>query len=78
MCNYKMDIKGSIGLSDYSNIYDYIGLVRSDDNFTISIHNVDKDNINIICSMLNDNKFVIHNQGYDSVGVYCIKACKIS
>lgn len=78
MCNYRMDIKGSIGLSDYSNIYDYIGLVNSEDNFTISIHNVDKDNINMICSMLNDNKFIIHNQGYDNVGVYYINAYKIS
>lgn len=78
MCNYRMDIKGQIGLSDYSNIHDYIGLVHSSDNFTISINGVDKDNINIICSMLTDNKFVIHDKGYDNLGTYYINACKIS
>ena len=36
MSEYKMDIKGIIGLSDYSSINDYIGLVDYDEKFTIT------------------------------------------
>ena len=35
MSDYRMEIKGQIGLSDYSNIYDYLGIVEDDDVFTI-------------------------------------------
>lgn len=76
MSDYRMDIKGIIGLSDYSNIYDYIGVVDQQDNFTITLDNIEKDNINIICSMLSDNKFIIYDQGYDMNGRYFINAHK--
>lgn len=76
MSDYRMDIKGTIGLSDYSNIYDYIGVVDQQDNFTITLDNIEQDNINIICSMLSDNKFIIYNQGYDMNGRYFINAHK--
>ena len=35
MCNYRMDIKGKISLSDYSNIFDYINIVDVCDRFMI-------------------------------------------
>lgn len=76
MSDYRMDIKGTIGLSDYSNIYDYIGVVDQQDNFTITLDNIEHDNINIICSMLSDNKFIIYDQGYDMNGRYFINAHK--
>ena len=76
MSDYRMDIKGTIGLSDYSNIYDYIGVVDQQDNFTITLDNIEHDNINIICSMLSDNKFIIYDQGYDINGRYFINAHK--
>jgi hypothetical protein len=76
MSDYRMDIKGTIGLSDYSNIYDYIGVVDKQDNFTITLDNIEQDNINIICSMLSDNKFIIYDQGYDMNGRYFINAHK--
>lgn len=76
MCNYRMDIRGSIDLSDYSNIYDYIGIVDNNDDFTIALDGLDSDNINIICTMLTDNEFVIDHKGYDSTGVYYINASK--
>lgn len=76
MSDYKMDIKGTIGLSDYSNIYDYIGVVDQKDNFTITINDTQRENINIICSMLSDNRFIIYEQGYDEYGRYFINAHK--
>ncbi|SHK23543.1 hypothetical protein SAMN02745163_03449 [Clostridium cavendishii DSM 21758] len=76
MSDYRMDIKGNIGLSDYSNIYDYIGVVDKQDNFTITIDDTKQGNINIISSMLSDNKFVICKQGYDENGRYFINAHK--
>ena len=33
MSDYRMDIQGSIGLSEYSNIYDYLCIVDKNDKF---------------------------------------------
>lgn len=76
MSDYKMDIKGTIGLSDYSNIYDYIGVVDNDDNFTITLDNTAEESISIICSMLLDYSFIIRDKGYDDKGRYFINAHK--
>lgn len=76
MSHYRMEITGIIGLSDYSNIYDYIGVVDHHDKFTISLSQVTEDNINIICSFLNDKNFKIINQGEDVDGKYYINALK--
>ena len=77
MSDYRMDIKGSIGLSEYSNIHDYLGVVDVDDNFTITLNNSENNEINIINSMLKDNYFCIWKEGYDKCGVYHIYAYKI-
>lgn len=77
MSDYRMDIKGNIGLSDYSNIHDYLGVVDSDDNFTITLNNNGSNEISIINSMLKDNYFCIWKEGYDSQGVYHIYAYKM-
>lgn len=74
MSSYRMDINGVIGLSDYSNIYDYIGVVENKDSFTITMDNEAQDSISIICSMLQDNNFIIREQGIDSMGKYFINA----
>ncbi|WP_160680745.1 hypothetical protein [Clostridium sp. C8-1-8] len=76
MSDYRMDIRGSIGLSDYSNIYDYIGVVDNKDNFTITVDNEGNDSIRVICKMLSDNDFYIKDQGYDDQGRYYINAYK--
>ena len=77
MSDYRMDIKGSMELSDYSNIYDYLNIVDKDDKFTITIDNNNNDfNIDIINSMLIDSSFNIDSQGFDKEGKYCIKALK--
>lgn len=76
MSDYSMDIKGSIELSDYSNIFDYLSIIDKDDNFVIRIDRNNKSDIDVINSMLNDNKFVINYTQYDDFGNYYISANK--
>ncbi len=76
MSDYRMDIRGSIGLSEYSNIYDYLCIVDKEDKFTISINKENEDSIGTISSMLQDNRFIVDNQGLDSQGNYVINAHK--
>lgn len=76
MSDYKMDIKGQIGLSEYSNIYDYFGVVDNNDRFTITFDQDNNCDINIISSMLKDSEFYICEEGYDSDGKYFINAYK--
>ena len=45
MSDYRMDICGEIGLSEYSNIYDYLCVVDKEDKFTISINKENENNI---------------------------------
>lgn len=37
MPDYRMNINGQLGLSEYSNIFDYMSLVDTNDNFTITL-----------------------------------------
>lgn len=76
MPNYKMNISGNLGLSEYSNIFDYMGIVDKDDNFTITIKDSTNQDINIITSMLKDSNFIILEQGECSKGKYYIWANK--
>ena len=73
---YKMDINGGLGLSEYSNIFDYMGVVDKNDNFTITLDASNKQHINIITSMLREGNFVIIDQGIDTLGGYYINANK--
>lgn len=77
MSNYKMNIKGQIGLSEYSNIHDYLGIVDKNDSFTIVFDNNNEHEINIINSMLKNNSFCIYDSGYDEYGYYKVIAYKI-
>ena len=76
MPDYRMNINGDLGLSEYSNIFDYMGIVDIKDNFTITLDNTQKDSISIITSMLKDSKFYIINEGIDNNGKYYINANK--
>ena len=76
MPDYKMDVNGGLGLSDYSNIFDYMGVVDRNDNFTITLDSVDKNDINIITSMLKDSDFSILDEGVHQTGKYYINANK--
>lgn len=76
MSDYKMDIRGSLGLGEYSDIHDYMGVVDKNDNFTITLDTRNKQYINIITSMLRENNFNILEQGISSDGDYYITANK--
>lgn len=76
MPDYKMDIRGNIGLSEYSDIYDYMGIVDKNDNFTITLDCSNKQQINMITSMLRESNFYILEQGINNTGDYYINANK--
>lgn len=76
MSDYRMDVRGRIGLSEYSNIYDYLCIVDKDDKFMISIDKQNKESVDTISSMLKDNRFTVDNQWTDGSGNYFIKAHK--
>ncbi len=76
MSHYTMEVTGVIGLSDYSNIYDYINVVDTNDKFSIYLSDVTEDNISMICSFLYDKAFSIVEQGQGADGKYYIHAFK--
>lgn len=76
MSDYKMDINGVLGLSEYSNIFDYMGIVDRNDNFTITLNKVNENDISMITSMLKDSSFSIVDQGAGIDGNYYISANK--
>lgn len=67
-----------MNLSDYSNVYDYIELVEKDDDFVIETKQLNKEEINIICSMLKEKNFSIRKKDFDNNGDCMIKAYKVS
>jgi hypothetical protein len=74
MSDYSMYINGNIGLSDYSNIFDYLNIIDKDDNFVIRIDKYNKGDIDVINLMLQDNRFIINYTQYDDLGNYYISA----
>lgn len=78
MPDYKMDIRGNLGLGEYSDIYDYMGIVDKNDNFTITLDSSNEQYISMITSMLRESNFVILEEGIDTTGDYYISANKYS
>lgn len=78
MTEYQLNIKNKINLSDYSNIHDYMEFINKDDKFTIVMQNGDKNNVDIICSMLENNRFEITQSYMDNSGKYNIRALKVN
>lgn len=76
MSEYKMEIKGEIGLGDYCNIHNYIGVVDTSDNFTITLDSSQIGNLDIIRSMLKDGNFHVIREGTDTQENYFINAIK--
>lgn len=77
MSDYSMDISGNIGLSDYSNIFDYLNIIDKNDNFVIRVDKSNRGEIELINSMLKDNKFIINYTQHDEYGNYYISANKV-
>ncbi len=76
MSQYHMDINGKIQLMDYSSIYDYMAIVDKSDNFIITLNDTESQNIDIVCRMLEDNRFLVVCDKECDDGKYHIKAVK--
>lgn len=76
MSEYKLDIIGKVNLSDYSKIYDYIGIVDVNDKFTITLNNDSVETSELIYNMLEKNDFSIYSKGGDENGKISIAASR--
>lgn len=74
MSEYSLCVKGNIGLSDYSNINDYMCIVGVFDKLKIVIDISNSENIDIICSMLSESGFYISSKNMDKNGSVEIEA----
>lgn len=76
MSQYQMSIDGNIELMDYSSIYDYIAIVGVNDNLVITLSDNKVENINVLCTILKDNNFVIDCNKHYNDGKYRIHAIR--
>lgn len=76
MSDYFLKITEKINLSDYSTIYDYMGIVDLGDKFTIQLNSKSIENSDIIYSMLKDNNFNITSKGVHNDGKIYVTAIK--
>ncbi|MEW8957084.1 hypothetical protein [Clostridium sp.] len=77
MSNYRLDIKGNLDLTDFSSIYDYMGVVDYNDKFTIALNGVGDESVGLICEMLHKQSFIVKHLGLKDDGLYYIRASKI-
>lgn len=76
MCDYRLDFRGLITLEDYSSIDDYMELINSNDNLTITITEKNKLELEIFKSMLRNKNFLIYENIKNNDDSYSIKVCK--
>ncbi|CDI50853.1 hypothetical protein BN906_02896 [Clostridium tetani 12124569] len=62
MSDYKLDINGNMNLSDYSSINDYLEIPKKDDRISIKLNCNSKDELDIICKILNNKGFDVINK----------------
>ncbi|OPJ55691.1 hypothetical protein [Clostridium oryzae] len=59
MSQYRLNIYGDVYLEDYSEINDYIELIEPGDKFLVTFDNVNKNNMDIILTMLKEKRCTI-------------------
>lgn len=62
MSDYKLDINGNMKLSDYSSINDYLEIPKKDDRVSIKLNSNSKDELDMICEILDNKGFNIINK----------------
>lgn len=77
MSDYRLDITGEINLSTYSNIHDYMAIVGENDKVVITVQSGNRQNIDILCSLLKNEKFNINSEENDLNDKTSIFASKI-
>lgn len=76
MSFYKMEITGSIGLTEYSDIHDYFSIVEPKDNFIIFVDDCSENNLEILISLLRESNFSIIEKDYNEDGCFYVKVYK--
>lgn len=76
MSEYRLEISGSVQLSDYSSIYDYMKLVDEDDKLTVTMDAENADNFELLIRVLQDNNFIVATKGGHDDGRYYISAVR--
>jgi hypothetical protein len=74
MSEYRLEINGSIGLSDYSNINDYLNIIGENDKVTITVGSGETHNVDIITSILQRSGFEVALKGGHDDARYYITA----
>jgi hypothetical protein len=77
MSEYRLDITGEIDLSTYSNIHDYMAIVGENDKVVITVEHANRENIDILCSLLKNDNFNINSEENDINDKTSISASKI-
>lgn len=72
MSDYRMNISGPINLSDYSYIHDYMGIIGTKDNFQIDMQDTGEDDVKVLCSILESDKFEIIDRQQSDSGYYIL------
>ncbi|AYF53802.1 hypothetical protein G8S49_07175 [Clostridium botulinum C] len=71
MSKYYLKILNKMNLSDYSKIYDYMGLVNSEDKFIVDLSHSSLENTSIIYHMLKNHNFnICCRGGNDNEGLF--------
>lgn len=71
-----MDINGIMRLSDYSLIQDYIEIVDENDNIVFHINNNPETEVDILCNLLEKDRFTILSKSQKNEGGYYVEAKK--
>jgi hypothetical protein len=76
MSEYRLEINGTIGLSDYSNINDYLNIIGENDKVTIAVDSGEAHNVDIITNILRRGGFEVTLKGSHDDARYYITAFK--
>ena len=74
MSEYRLEINGTMGLSDYSNINDYLNIIGENDKVTIAVGPGEAHNVDIITNILQHNGFEVALKGGHDDARYYITA----
>ncbi|ERI92237.1 hypothetical protein HMPREF1982_02626 [Clostridiales bacterium oral taxon 876 str. F0540] len=74
MSEYRLEVNGTIGLSDYANINDYMNIIGENDKVVVTVGQGEAHNVDIITNLLGRNGFEVALKGGHDDGRYYITA----
>lgn len=72
-----MSFKNSMEVGDYSTLYDYFSLIDEGDSISILLKENDKENMELIRSLLERKNFFVESCAEDKSKNYIIKAKRL-